>query len=310
LTRAETYRQALKTIREALGPEVYLLGCGAPQLASVGLVDGMRIGPDAWGKYGYENVAARYFEAGKWWLNDPDALLGTDRPAEEYRAWASLDSSSGSVLTIGDDFAYFSGEKLNILKRILPAQGMVGRPIDMFSAQPNNLWVLETKIPGSKSAVLSLFNWGGTEMLTHRVNPAQIIESKKKVLVYDFWNDLFVGETDGVLEIAVPPRNVRSLCLVETAGVPQVLEVSDYFPQMGYGLSEVAWSEGERVLRGRSAGASGDGYHIVFYVPTGYEPDRAMVGREEALIVKQPQNLWVLPLTGQGRPVEWSVHFK
>ena len=50
LTRAEVYRLALKTIREALGPDIYLLGCGAPQLASVGIVDGMRIGPDAWGR--------------------------------------------------------------------------------------------------------------------------------------------------------------------------------------------------------------------------------------------------------------------
>jgi len=310
LTRAEIYHRALTTIREALGPDVYLLGCGAPQLASAGLVDGMRIGPDAWGKYGYENVAARYFEAGKWWINDPDALLANNRPVEEYRAWASLDSISGSVLTIGDDFAFFSGEKLNILKRILPAKGMVGRPIDLFSAQPNNLWLLDTKIPGSKSGVLSLFNWGGTEMLTHRVNPAQIIQSKKKVLVYDFWNDLFIGETEDELAIAVPPRNVRTLCIVETAGVPRVLEVSDYLPQMGYGLSEVSWSEGGRTLRGQSAGPSGDSYHIVFYVPMGYEPDRAIVDREEVPLLRQPKNLWVLRLTGQGKLVEWSVHFR
>ena len=90
LTRAEVYRLALKTIREALGPEIYLLGCGAPQLASVGIVDGMRIGPDAWGRVGYENIAARYFETGKWWLNDPDALVGNSRTVEGFRAWATL----------------------------------------------------------------------------------------------------------------------------------------------------------------------------------------------------------------------------
>jgi len=310
LTRAEIYHRALTTIREALGPDVYLLGCGAPQLASAGIVDGMRIGPDGWGMYGYENVAARYFEAGKWWINDPDALIATDRPIEEYRAWASLDSLSGSVLTLGDDFGFFSSEKMSILKRILPSKGMVGRPIDLFSAQPNNLWLLDSKIPGSKSGVLSLFNWGGNEMLTHRVNPAQLIQSNKKVLVYDFWNDLFMGEAEDELAIAVPPRNVRSLCLVETAGVPQVLEVSDYLPQMGYGLTEVSWSGEGRTLRGQSAGPSGDSYHIVFYVPMGYEPDRATVDSKETPLVKQPKNLWVLPLTGEGKPVEWSVHFR
>ncbi|MGH9448101.1 MAG: glycoside hydrolase family 36 protein, partial [Terriglobia bacterium] len=44
LTRAQIYRGALEAIRDALGQDIYLLGCGAPQLASAGLVDGMRIG--------------------------------------------------------------------------------------------------------------------------------------------------------------------------------------------------------------------------------------------------------------------------
>ena len=42
----DAYRAALGIIREAIGPDAYLLGCGAPILPSVGLVDAMRIGPD------------------------------------------------------------------------------------------------------------------------------------------------------------------------------------------------------------------------------------------------------------------------
>lgn len=45
LPREAAYRTGLKTIREALGG-AYLLTCGAPILPSVGLCDGMRIGPD------------------------------------------------------------------------------------------------------------------------------------------------------------------------------------------------------------------------------------------------------------------------
>ena len=54
----------------------------------------------------------RYFEAGKWWLNDPDALVGNNRPVEGFRAWATLASVSGSVLTIGDDLNMLSAEKV------------------------------------------------------------------------------------------------------------------------------------------------------------------------------------------------------
>ncbi len=48
MPREAAYRQGLQVIREAFG-EAYLLTCGAPILASIGLCDGMRIGPDVAG---------------------------------------------------------------------------------------------------------------------------------------------------------------------------------------------------------------------------------------------------------------------
>lgn len=44
--RERAYREALQRIRTAAGPDVYLLGCGAPMLPSVGVLDGVRVGPD------------------------------------------------------------------------------------------------------------------------------------------------------------------------------------------------------------------------------------------------------------------------
>ena len=45
ITREAAYRNALRIIREAAG-DAYLLACGAPILPSLGLCDGLRIGPD------------------------------------------------------------------------------------------------------------------------------------------------------------------------------------------------------------------------------------------------------------------------
>ena len=56
--REQAYRQGLRTIREALG-DAYFLTCGAPIIPSLGLCDGMRIGPD---------VASH-------WASDRDDLL-------------------------------------------------------------------------------------------------------------------------------------------------------------------------------------------------------------------------------------------
>jgi alpha-galactosidase len=42
----EAYRAGITLIREAIGPDAYLLGCGAPILPSSGLFDAMRVSPD------------------------------------------------------------------------------------------------------------------------------------------------------------------------------------------------------------------------------------------------------------------------
>ncbi len=44
--RERAYREALALVRAACGEDAYLLACGAPVLASLGLADGLRVGPD------------------------------------------------------------------------------------------------------------------------------------------------------------------------------------------------------------------------------------------------------------------------
>lgn len=44
--REQAYREASMVIREAAGDDVYLLACGAPVMASIGVYDGLRVGPD------------------------------------------------------------------------------------------------------------------------------------------------------------------------------------------------------------------------------------------------------------------------
>ncbi len=52
LTRGETLRRGLDAIRAGAGDDAFILGCGCPLGQAVGVVDGMRIGPDVspfWG---------------------------------------------------------------------------------------------------------------------------------------------------------------------------------------------------------------------------------------------------------------------
>ena len=89
LTRGETLRQGLEAIRAGAGDDAFILGCGCPLGQAVGVVDGMRIGPDVspfWGStasgagdpstvYALDAIIARSFMHRRLWLNDPDCLM-------------------------------------------------------------------------------------------------------------------------------------------------------------------------------------------------------------------------------------------
>jgi alpha-galactosidase len=65
LPREEAYRNAMQVIRDAAG-DAYILACGAPILPSLGLCDGIRVGPD---------VAPFWFnKALTVWLNNPNDI--------------------------------------------------------------------------------------------------------------------------------------------------------------------------------------------------------------------------------------------
>src|SRR4051794_41781908 len=89
VTGLEAYRHGLRTIRTAVGPEAYLLACGAPILPSVGLVDAMRVGPDIAHhvepldgdlsqpsqRAAAMNSRWRAWQHGRFWVNDADCLV-------------------------------------------------------------------------------------------------------------------------------------------------------------------------------------------------------------------------------------------
>ncbi|QAY77152.1 glycoside hydrolase family 36 protein [Sphingosinicella sp. BN140058] len=87
LSRIAVWRRMMLLIREAIGPDVILSGCGCPLWAGVGLVDAVRIGRDigvTWnGDYSAESLLrdlqSRNHANGILWQADPDCILLRDR---------------------------------------------------------------------------------------------------------------------------------------------------------------------------------------------------------------------------------------
>ncbi len=95
--REQVYRDALALVRDVAGDDVYLLGSGAPLLPSLGLLDGIRSGPDVapiW-----QNYAS----------NDPsDAMARNAVVNAVHRLWQA------PLIEVDPDVVYFRS-RLNLL---------------------------------------------------------------------------------------------------------------------------------------------------------------------------------------------------
>ena len=123
----EAYRTGLELVREAVGPDVYLLGCGAPLLPSVGLVDAMRTSPDTFheggedgsrGLRGLMPMVARSWQHGRLWACDPDSMVA--RPSYALREpWAEAVRTYGGLRSTSDRIAELDAWGLRATRELL-----------------------------------------------------------------------------------------------------------------------------------------------------------------------------------------------
>jgi alpha-galactosidase len=139
-TRAERLRRGLEAVREGAGPDAFLLGCGCPLGPAVGVVDGMRIGPDvapSWGPDGtvpipglepvvpstgsaLRSILHRAWMHRRLWLNDPDCLMArtshTRLAPEEVRSLAAAVAATGGMVVFSDDVEALSPDDRRLVR--------------------------------------------------------------------------------------------------------------------------------------------------------------------------------------------------
>ena len=113
-TNIDAYRDGLRMVREAVGPQSFILGCCAAQnmrsyAGAFGLVDAMRIGPDvggnwsSWSKKAPTYGARHYHLNGRVWWCDPDPFYVRDAlTLEQARCTASWVALSGLMISMSD----------------------------------------------------------------------------------------------------------------------------------------------------------------------------------------------------------------
>ena len=140
----ERVRAAFEAVRRGAGDDAFLLGCGAPLGPTIGIVDGMRIGPDVapwwelpdghWFPPGYRATSpstaaalrateARQFMHRRLWLNDPDCVMlrttHTELTPEQVRRWALAVGDSGGMVLVSDDLALLGAHEHDLLDEVI-----------------------------------------------------------------------------------------------------------------------------------------------------------------------------------------------
>ena len=157
-TPAQRVRAGMDAVRRGAGDATFLLGCGLPLAQGVGVVDGMRIGPDVapfwdpppsvWEGERYQGVSpstsnalrntlARQFMHRRLWLNDPDCLMlrtsATKLTPAQVEQWAIAVGESGGMALVSDDLSLLDASSRALLDRVLE----LGRAADAAVTAPS-----------------------------------------------------------------------------------------------------------------------------------------------------------------------------
>jgi alpha-galactosidase len=152
-TPAQRVRAGMEAVRRGAGDDVFVLGCGLPLAQGIGVVDGMRIGPDVapfwdppsspWTGAQYRGVEPSTANAlrntvqrqpmhRRLWLNDPDCIMlrtsATRLTPEQVERWALAVGESGGMALVSDDLSLLGPDSRALLDRVLELGRAADRP--------------------------------------------------------------------------------------------------------------------------------------------------------------------------------------
>jgi alpha-galactosidase len=216
MTRAQAFRKGMEAVREGIGGDTFLLGCGCPFGPAVGIVDAIRIGPDTapnwtpflWTTKWATPIIKSEKSIGslrnnirhtlnlstlhkKWWWNDPDCLMvrnyDTTLTDDEIRSNLSLVGLSGGLMINSDDLTRMPAERQKLVGLLTPLLGDGGRPLDLLEKEMAELYVLRVNNSRGNWHDVAVFNW--KDRTTDSIfRPSQLgYKAGEKLHVFDFW---------------------------------------------------------------------------------------------------------------------------
>jgi len=153
VTRAQALRAGLDAVRQGIGDDAFLVGCGCPLAQAVGCVDAMRVSPDvaphweprsSWPGLEETAVAARNAVSAsllraplhrRLWVNDPDCVLlrssATELTGEQRRRLAAVVDGTGGFTVVSDDLSLYGAEEWAALDQLLSRRQAADTPLTL-----------------------------------------------------------------------------------------------------------------------------------------------------------------------------------
>lgn len=263
VTRAQVLRKGMEAIREAVGKEVTILGCGAPLGSMLGLIDANRIGADVSGDWrpnfngigflfrnepampsarnSIRNILTRASLHQHWWINDPDCLLirpNTRLTLDEVRSLASVIALTGGSLLVSDDLPKLPADRLRIAEVLLPVIGERARVIDWFDAEMPELLRLDRVDAVGERHLLAKFNWSD-EPVEYDLVPSVFHLNPGRYWAREFWGGRIAEMSEDIpMRLSLPAHGCAVVTLQKVReGVPAFVG-SDLHISQGMEIAE------------------------------------------------------------------------
>ena len=274
VTNVEAYRSGLKLVRDSAGPDVFFVGCNVSQNmrtlgGSFGLLDSMRVGPDTGsGMIGALNASRLWFLNKRVWYNDPDSV--TVRNSESLdlaRLNASFTAVAGDFFYDSDWIPGLDPDRVDILKRCMPAHELPARPVDVFEHEPARIWSLTKNTGGRRCDLLAFYNWDSSwSTISTPLDRAGLLPAANYV-AFDYWANKFVGPFYDSLSADLPPESCKVFAVHPASAAPFVLSTSRHVTQGMTDILYESWDVNNQSLFGSSNVVGGDRYEIRIVVP-------------------------------------------
>lgn len=321
-TNIEAYRDGLALMREAAGNDVFILGCNIAQNmrtlgASMGRVDGMRVGRDIGADWGnilpcVEMGSRLYFLHNRVWYNDPDCLmLREPLTLDQARAWASWIAISGQMNLVSEWLPGLPAERLDLVKRSMPNHGLNARPLDLFENGTPGTWLLSKGEGATARHVVAVFNWDAQKEQEVKVPLARL--STGSFSCFEYWSNLPVVPEGDVIKCLLPPASCKVFALRQVVPHPVVVSTSRHITQGMVDLMEEHWDESSSTLSGVSRIVGGDPYELRIALPpdAGYTKVSHAECEEGTIVVLSVQDAWARVVIAHtaNATVKWQVTF-